>query len=336
MLENSSRSLFALGFFALVSFPTKADASYYIELYNYFSLIPALPIVTPQNERPGDIYDIPGTIYARKADCFPEAKVDSSETYFLRALTLDIRNLSGEAAAAREMIGQITAEAGTSLENSVKVSFGESGKVKWDQITVRNLGTLLSDQNTKNACRQRLLSLLRSTSDDPNSVPWIIQSVWYATVNTAYRTTTRVSAAASGVIRSRLSSVDASGATQTEQQSERLTIANTGRTPFPIAWRPAFISQSHYEYIHQLLYADWLRSLMKQIYLSKSDQEILEILRKDFQFDFRKIPTPKEIARDMTRGKPISFEPDNKEHLLYMQATDVLIGVSEAIAAIGK
>lgn len=75
---------------------------------------------------------------------------------------------------------------------------------------------------------------------------------------------------------------------------------------------------------------------MKQMYLSKSDREILEILRKDFQFDPRKIPSPKEIARDMTRGKPISFEPANKEHLLYIQATDILIGVSEAIAANSK
>lgn len=122
----------------------------------------------------------------------------------------------------------------------------------------------------------------------------------------------------------------------TQQNSNLLIIAHTGKTAFPVAWRPAFISLEHLSYISDLMNQGWLRYLLTKLALGKSDQEILEILLKDYKLDPKKLPRPKDIAEDMSHGKAIPFEPENEKHLAYLKGVNALLGVSEAVNLQGK
>ena len=305
--------------------------SYYIALYNYFSYIPAFPIAIPQNEQPGDVYSQPGIIYARKNDCFGQINVDSSETYFARSVVVDSSNVAAEIAGERAKIAQVTAEAGVQLANTVNVSYGENGKAKWSQLTEKNLRLVLERSTNANECRDRLLRLLRSVPDNLSSIPWIIQSVWYATVNFTYQTISEVDAKTKAEIERGLLPLGASGSVRTDQHSNLLMIANTGRVAFPVAWRPAFISLEHYEYIKQLMdKEDWFRFLLNKIGTARSDQEILEILLRDFKLDPKRIPRPKDIISDMSHGAPIPFQSESESHLAYVKGVNALTALAKA------
>ncbi len=54
--------------------------NYYAGRYDYFIQIPALPVISPQGEFPGDIYSEPGVIAQRKQDCFPSLRAVNDET----------------------------------------------------------------------------------------------------------------------------------------------------------------------------------------------------------------------------------------------------------------
>jgi hypothetical protein len=312
-----------------MSAPANAQArsTYYIRLYSYFSSLatPAFPITTPQNEQPGDVYSRPGVLYARKADCFKDEKIDSSPTYFPDEIVLDSSNVAAEVAIEQRAIAEAVVAAGGELSKRVGISYGENGKGKWNQIAEKDLISILTNPNS-NACREKILETLRSAT----RIPWIIQSVFYATVNLSYQTTSLLDASAKAAIEKRLPA-KVGGAITTEQKSDTLLIANTGNTAFPIAWRPAFISSDHYNYVNQLMEQSWLRYLLSRVWLDKSDQEILEILQNDFKLDLNKLPRPKDIAEGISSGKPIEFEPTNENHLQYVRAVNVLSGVSQAI-----
>jgi hypothetical protein len=323
------RGLEALVFAGLLALPQQADAqagrsTYHIILREYFSEFYAFPIIAPQGEQPGDVYARPGTLYARKVDCFKEAKIDSKETYLPRRMTLSSSDVAGEAGADQRLIGEALMGVGTKLSNQVSVSYGEDGKATLNQIAERDLISMLEAKNN-NSCRDKLVGMLRSATN----IPWIIQSTWYATVNLSYQTTSALDANAKATVDKKL--LEAKGAVKTDQRSDSLLIVDSGKTAFPVAWRPAFISFDHYQYIDQLMEQSKLRYYLSKIGFAKSDQEILEILQSDFKFDLKKVPPPKDIVERMTTGKPIGFNADNERHREYIRSVNALYGVSQAI-----
>jgi hypothetical protein len=319
-----------LGFTFVRSVSAQVSSSYYIALNNYFSFIPAFPITAPQNEQAGDVYSRPGTIYARKVDCFREVATDSSETYLPRSIVVGNSNIAAQLTAERSTIAKAATEVGAQISGAVTMSFGEDGKVRWNQIVERNLVALL-ENSSNNSCRDKILRSLRLSPDRMSSVPWIIQSVWYATVNLSYQTTSAVDANAKAEIDAKLSPLVAAGSVSTEQRSDSLVIVNTGKTAFPVAWRPAFISFEHYAYLNELMDQGWFRYILYKLDLRKSDQEILEILQRDYKLEPKKVPPPKDIVGDMSRGKTIPFEQENEKHLAYVKGVNALFGLAQAI-----
>ena len=106
---------------------------------------------------------------------------------------------------------------------------------------------------------------------------------------------------------------------------------NTGKTAFPVAWRPAFISYDHLRYIEDLAKQDWFKYILQKFDLIKSDQDILEILQRDFKQELQKLPHPKDVVENMSHGKPVAFNQKNEEHLAYLQDVNALLGLSQAI-----
>jgi hypothetical protein len=309
----------------------QASDSFHIVQNAYFSRIPAFAIVFPQNEQPGDVYARPGVILARKAECFKEAALDISETYFPKYMIFATSNDAFQVASDAALITQATADAGIQINDSVSVSYGENGKGKWSQIVENNLTAMLENSKA-NDCRDKILHSLRSPLDNVSSIPWIIQSVWYATVNLSYQTTSGIGAGAKATIDGKLSSLSISGAVSTQQNSSSIVIAYTGAQPFPVAWRPAFISSQHYSYVNKLMEEQgWFRYVMTKLGFDMSDREILDILVKDFKLDPKKLPRPKDVAEDMSHGKAVPFEPENEKHLAYLKGVNALLGVSEAV-----
>jgi hypothetical protein len=140
-----------------------------------------------------------------------------------------------------------------------------------------------------------------------------------------------VDAGAKAEIDGRLSPLKASGSVTTEQTSGSLVIANTGKVAFPVAWRPAFISFEHYVYMNELLDQGWFRVLLYKLDLKNSDQEILEILKKDFKFEPKLVPSPKALVEEMSRGKAIPFDQKDEKHLAYLKEVNALYGLAQAI-----
>jgi hypothetical protein len=305
-------------------------STYHLAVNTYFSSISALAIAIPQKEEAGDVYSRPGFIYARKADCFNEVTTDSSPTFLPRSEILTSSNSSAQIAGELPTIAKAAADAGASISSTVIVSYGESGKARWNQLTERSLREALANPNN-NDCRNKILQQLRSPPNNISSVPWIIQSVWYATVNLSYRTTSAVDASAKAEIDKKLGQLKANGSVSTELTSDSLVIVSTGKVAFPVAWRPAFISSEHYQYINELMNEKWFDYILKYFDLKKSDQEVLEILQKDFNLDPKKVPHPKDIVEGMSRGKPIRFEQDNEKHLAYLRGVNALFGLAQAI-----
>jgi hypothetical protein len=191
---------------------------------------------------------------------------------------------------------------------------------------------LLGQEPNENACRQRILSDLNSDPKlNPFGVPLIIQSVWYATVNISARSATALDASAKAKLDQELAPLKAEGSVSVQNATDSTLIASTEKIAFPVAWRPAFISASHYDYINQLMDQSWFRFLLYKVGLEKSDQQILEILRTEFRLDRSKIPRPKDIGAQAASGPAIKFDETNKMHLEYIRAVNALYGLSEAI-----
>ena len=321
-------------FTPLQSADAQTYSSYYFALYNYFSLIPALPIVAPQDERAGDVYDVPGSLFARKGQCFSELSPDHTKTYLQNATMVNKSTMSAEVSAEWRAIADIAANAGVQLADLIRISYGgANGEAAIEQLLPFDVVRVLN-QKSNNACRQELTRrLLVNPGDDVSlGVPWIIQAVWRATVNISAETASVVDTAARGNLEKKLTSQQATGAVKLEQAGNRLLVIDAGQKVFPVAWRPAFISTTHYGYLHQLKDQSWFRWLAVQLHLAKSDQRILEELRNDFQIEaYKVVPRPKELAVWMSRGPAMKFDSMNKDHLAYLEHLDALIGLSEAL-----
>jgi len=309
--------------------------TYFINLNNYFGSIYVLPIMIPQKEEAGDVYSRPGTIFARKAECFGDAKTDSAETSLPRLAFVDSSGVAGRLAGDEAMIGAAAADIGAQIQHSTVVSYGENGKARWNQLTEKSISDSLANPGN-NSCRERILRELRGVPENISGIPWIIQSVLYATVNVSYQTASAVDAAAKAEIDKKLKPLEVNGSVSTEQKSDSLVIVNTGKTAFPVAWRPAYISHDHLQYIEYLAKEDWFKYVLQKFDLVKSDQEILEILQKDFKLELKKLPRPKDVVENMSHGKPVAFNQKNEEHLAYLQHVNALLGLSQAIWGPGK
>jgi hypothetical protein len=69
--------------------------------------------------------------------------------------------------------------------------------------------------------------------------------------------------------------------------------------------------------------------------IAKSDQEILEMLIKDYKLEPKKLPRPKDIVGEMSRGKPIPFDPVNKAHQAHIKEVNALLVPSMAVYGAG-
>jgi hypothetical protein len=97
--------------------------TYFIDLNNYFGSIHVLPIMIPQKEEAGDVYSRPGTIFARKAECFGDAKTDSVETSLPRLVFVDSSGVAGRLAGDEAMIGAAAADIGAQIQHSIIADF---------------------------------------------------------------------------------------------------------------------------------------------------------------------------------------------------------------------
>jgi hypothetical protein len=107
---------------------TAGAENYYITLYKYFSYIPALPITVPQGEQAGDVYREPGTLYARRASCFAEAKVDTTDTYLVKIVEVNRSNVAASIDTKRRLVGDAAARAGVKLNDIVSISYATMGR----------------------------------------------------------------------------------------------------------------------------------------------------------------------------------------------------------------
>jgi hypothetical protein len=118
----------------------------------------------------------------------------------------------------------------------------------------------------------------------------------------------------------------ASGSAKAKDQLDTLMIVNTGKSAFPVAWRPAFISRTHFEYVLKLMDRGWFRYLLSKVGIEESDAQILFTLRRDVKFDRKEVPHPKELSVQVSQGPAIPFDEKNEEHLRYLRGVNVLYG----------
>ena len=130
------------------------------------------------------------------------------------------------------MIGAAAADIGAQIQHSTVVSYGENGKARWNQLTEKSVATLANPGN--NSCRERILRELRGVPENISGIPWIIQSVLYATVNVSYQTASAVDAAAKAEIDKKLKPLEVNGSVSTEQKSQLTGSVNTGEDCFPV------------------------------------------------------------------------------------------------------
>jgi hypothetical protein len=326
-----SGALFIFLLMAECSAQSPIASNYYITLYKYFSYIPALPIPVPQGEHAGDVYSIPGVIYARKATCFPELKADTKQTLLLKTITVTRSSIDASIDVDGPALVEIAARTGIKLKDIVNISYGQSGKATWEQLLPVDLEKLMVG-HAVNSCRKYLDAKLRSNpgSTPALGVPWIIQSVWHATVNVSSMTISAVNANTAATFEREFGGKK-KGSVEFKREANGLVVADSGATEFPIAWRPAFISVTHYDEIRKLMDESWFKYVWVKLGIEKSDQEILAILRDDFKLDRKTIPTPKELGVKMSQGPAMRFDEKNKEHIEYLKAVTVLSGLSQAI-----
>ncbi len=152
-------------------------------------------------------------------------------------------------------------------------------------------------------------------------MPWIILEAWYASQKTSFRTDQQLDGSLEASLTEKIQGISAGVRAAFRREAHGTAIMVTSER-FPVAWRPALISVEHYEKVKGLRERGYFKQFLAYVHAIDSGQEILNQLRKDFPKD---LVSADKVAKEMGEGKAMPFQPEDKDHLDYLEDTDYLL-----------
>jgi hypothetical protein len=328
---------FAAGFLFTLLIETNGHANglenHFAKLHQYFFHLNAFPIKTPQSEEPGDVYVSPAAqqIYLRRADCFKELQSTEHDTDLPRTIEVRRSDLRGDVSIELRRIGTTAAKNDIQLNDVAEISFGHpNGRPKLRQLDHGAVVALLVHRAEESPCRAALMKFLRANpgNDVLRGVPWIIEAVWYASSKLSVQTQQNVNAEAQTKLENDFSRLQAGANIEVKRAGGGLVLVSTGKSVLPVAWRPAFISSRHFNDILELEATGWFKRFRQWLGWENSREDILLLLRKEFDFDFNNVPRPEVIDRLMSQGPAMEFDSGNPKHLEYIKNVNAYYALS--------
>ncbi|WP_146218752.1 hypothetical protein [Halomonas sp. LBP4] len=296
--------------------------SYQAALHAYFYDYRALPIALPTDEEPGDIYLNPYEGFlARKDLCFPGLNPLISATVLADAIDTKRYAVSGDLGGSLYKITEISVDAKISVSEDVELSFTNATVESFSQEVIEN--ALESDSPE---CNERLQEIIERGDEYSyqERVPWILRDVISAKLLSRLSFQREMGATVDARANRKFSEIvtDLGGSVSGDLESYGV-IAIEANSAVPVAFRPAFVSR---EDIHRLQEMDdpnfWAR-LRSAIFGDGAALTELEDIRSKFP-DFR-IPTLSKMYEQMGSGPRVIFDPENHEHITYLERRILLL-----------
>lgn len=304
-------------------------------LYDYFSSISALPILSPNNEMPGDVYASPGNLYQRQKSCFPELANEETQTKLRSVSVSSNSTFAGKIGVSGRrflLFGSASFGGEVDLKHEVSLSFGPP--VRSFTSFQEDIAGYIKEPAKFNDCIQYILS--RLGADVPNSphlgIPWIVKRVWYATEVVSAQTVRISDADVRTNVKQDLAQLSVSSEVSISENEDSLVISYTS-DELPVAWRPTFISLENFDHVREILEKEkWFVFLLENTPFYQSKSDLLQTLREEFKIQLEEtIPQPNEIISSMGQLPAIAFEPENEAHVQYLKSLGVLLAISSEV-----
>jgi hypothetical protein len=297
--------------------------NYRAQLFAYFKNQPQpmLPIFLPSGEQNGDVYrDVFGGYLAHREDCFNEMTPRQQPSFLNGALSTDEKT---GAVAINTTISKIV---DASIEG--KLEAPKQFKISYEEVTSRTV----SDFQLRQAFHKDDLNCAQvaqgMSGTAGTQVPMILGDLYTGRqkieLSASFQVTGNVKAEGLKVFRETLKKVgidvklggEITGGTKQSQQVLAIT-----ETPFPIGWRPAFISLQHMNETLELQSKGLLSSLETNLSAGKDPKFVLS--------DFKEIVLPPDVLFErMEKGTPVAFDEKNGQHIGYIKDLGLLFAAS--------
>jgi hypothetical protein len=291
-------------------------------MYAYFSNYSSIAIILPSSEMPGDIYITPHYGYvARRNLCFSGFQARSSTTNFPDSLNTHAISVGGELGAALAEIASVSVQAQGRASQVASISFSEARIDGYSRIEVENA------TSSNSACVAEIQRILQSSGYSYyERVPWMLQDVVYAKMNTRIDFSQAISSESRVEIEERVKSavqVDefaVSGAID----SQGVVTLSTDRT-YPVAYRPAFLSISDLDRIRELESQGLFDLLQQWLGLQDAPEITLQEIREKFP---EALLRPRDIYDQMVLAPYTQLDIETQEHRDYLQNRALILSAS--------